>query len=142
MRLTIPRRLYTYSHLEDVGLAVIEVYKRRSELKGYEFDYESPMLRHFTSTFKPVKKGESIMYIGILALIITMYLLDLVLDLVNLNYSKTEMPDNVKHIYDQEKLREVVKLSSSTIKKLVLLKKSLFTLLTLSLLIFGLFGVF
>ena len=59
MRLTIPRRLYTYSHLEDVGLAVIEVYKRRSELKGYEFDYESPMLRHFTSTFKPVKKEKA-----------------------------------------------------------------------------------
>ncbi|BCR36771.1 tryptophanase [Mariniplasma anaerobium] len=53
MRLTIPRRLYTYSHLEIVGQAVIEVYKRRNELKGYVFEYESPMLRHFTSTFKP-----------------------------------------------------------------------------------------
>ncbi len=56
MRLTIPRRLYTYSHLEVVGKAVIEVFKRRSELKGYVFDYESPMLRHFTSTFKPNQK--------------------------------------------------------------------------------------
>ncbi|MFA5471541.1 MAG: tryptophanase [Acholeplasmataceae bacterium] len=57
MRLTIPRRLYTYQHLDVVGKAMIEVYKHRDQLVGYEFSYESPMLRHFTSTFKPVKKG-------------------------------------------------------------------------------------
>ena len=57
MRLTIPRRLYTYHHLDVVGKAMIEVYKHRDQLVGYEFLYESPMLRHFTSTFKPVKKG-------------------------------------------------------------------------------------
>ncbi len=57
MRLTIPRRLYTYQHLDVVGQAMIEVYRQRDKLVGYEFSYESPMLRHFTSTFKPVKKG-------------------------------------------------------------------------------------
>ncbi len=57
MRLTIPRRLYTYQHLDVVGKAMIEVFKHRDQLTGYEFSYESPMLRHFTSTFKPVKKG-------------------------------------------------------------------------------------
>jgi tryptophanase len=54
MRLTIPRRLYTYDHLDVVAEAVIHVYKHRNELKGYEFQYESPILRHFTSTFKPL----------------------------------------------------------------------------------------
>lgn len=54
MRLTIPRRLYTYDHLDVVAEAVIHVYKNRHELKGYEFKYESPILRHFTSTFKPL----------------------------------------------------------------------------------------
>ena len=56
LRLTIPRRLYTYQHLDVVGQAMIEVFKHREQLVGYEFEYESPMLRHFTSTFKPVKK--------------------------------------------------------------------------------------
>jgi len=54
MRLTIPRRLYTYDHLDVVAEAVIHVYEHRHELKGYQFQYESPILRHFTSTFKPL----------------------------------------------------------------------------------------
>ena len=54
MRLTIPRRVYTYNHLDVVAEAVIHVYEHRHELKGYTFDYESHILRHFTSTFKPL----------------------------------------------------------------------------------------
>ncbi|RJX27496.1 MAG: tryptophanase [Acholeplasma sp.] len=54
MRLTIPRRLYTYNHLDVVADAVIHVYEHRHELKGYTFEYESSILRHFTSTFKPI----------------------------------------------------------------------------------------
>lgn len=54
MRLTIPRRVYTYNHLDVVADAVIHVYEHRHELKGYTFDYESKILRHFTSTFKPL----------------------------------------------------------------------------------------
>jgi tryptophanase len=56
MRLTIPRRLYTYKHLDVVADACIHVYEHRDELKGYAFVYESPILRHFTSTFKPIDK--------------------------------------------------------------------------------------
>lgn len=56
MRLAIPRRVYTYKHMDVVAEAVIQVYQHRHELKGYEFVYESPILRHFTSTFKPVEK--------------------------------------------------------------------------------------
>lgn len=56
MRLTIPRRLYTYAHLDVVIDGVIEVYKNRKALVGLTFEYESPILRHFTSVFKPIKK--------------------------------------------------------------------------------------
>ncbi len=55
MRLTIPRRVYTYKHMDVVADAVIHVYQHRHELKGYEFVYESPILRHFTSTFRPIE---------------------------------------------------------------------------------------
>lgn len=54
MRLTIPRRVYTYKHLDVVADAMIHVYQHRNELKGYKFEYESPILRHFTATFKPI----------------------------------------------------------------------------------------
>lgn len=56
MRLTIPRRTYTYAHLEVVADAVIEVYKNRNELRGLSFEYEPPVLRHFTARLKPISK--------------------------------------------------------------------------------------
>ena len=53
MRLTIPRRTYTLEHLNYVARCLIEVCKRGKELKGLDFVYESPILRHFTAEFKP-----------------------------------------------------------------------------------------
>lgn len=54
VRLAIPRRVYTQSHIDFVAEVVIEVFKNRDKLKGYEITYEAPMLRHFTAKFKPV----------------------------------------------------------------------------------------
>lgn len=55
MRLTIPRRTYTLEHLKYVADSVIEVYQKRTEIKGVRFTYESPILRHFTAKFEIVK---------------------------------------------------------------------------------------
>lgn len=52
VRLAIPRRVYTQSHIDYVLEVIIEVYKNRNNLKGYELIYEAPMLRHFTAKFK------------------------------------------------------------------------------------------
>ncbi|MDD4355045.1 MAG: tryptophanase [Candidatus Izemoplasmatales bacterium] len=54
MRLTIPRRTYTLEHLDYVADCLISVYQKRHELKGLAFEYESPILRHFTARFRVV----------------------------------------------------------------------------------------
>lgn len=54
VRLAIPRRVYTQSHIDYVAEVLIEVFKRRNELKGYQIVYEAPMLRHFTAKMKPI----------------------------------------------------------------------------------------
>ena len=54
VRLAIPRRVYTQSHIDYVAEVLIEAYKHRDKLKGYEITYEAPMLRHFTAKFKPL----------------------------------------------------------------------------------------
>ena len=55
LRLTIPRRTYTYDHLRYVAETMIKVYKRRHKIKGLKFTYESPILRHFTAKFEPIE---------------------------------------------------------------------------------------
>ena len=54
VRLAIPRRVYTQSHIDYVVEVVLEVYAHRSRLRGYEIIEEAPVLRHFTAKFKPV----------------------------------------------------------------------------------------
>lgn len=52
VRLAIPRRVYTQSHVDYIAEVVIEVFKKRDRLKGVEIIYEAPMLRHFTAKFR------------------------------------------------------------------------------------------
>jgi len=54
VRLAIPRRVYTQSHIDYVAEVIIEVFKNRNELRGYKFIYEAPMLRHFTARFEKI----------------------------------------------------------------------------------------
>lgn len=54
VRLAIPRRVYTISHMDYIVEAMEEIVKRKDELKGYELTYEAPLLRHFTAKFKPM----------------------------------------------------------------------------------------
>lgn len=54
VRLAIPRRVYTQSHIDYVIEAIDEVNKKKNELKGYRIIYEAPMLRHFTAKFEKI----------------------------------------------------------------------------------------
>ena len=54
VRLAIPRRVYTQSHIDYVSEVILEVFSKREKLKGYEITYQAPMLRHFTARFKPI----------------------------------------------------------------------------------------
>jgi len=54
VRLAIPRRVYTQSHIDYVAEIIIEVYNKRDAYKGVEIVYETPFLRHFTAKLKPV----------------------------------------------------------------------------------------
>ncbi|WP_312200400.1 tyrosine phenol-lyase [Anaerospora hongkongensis] len=56
VRLTIPRRVYTYAHMDVVAESVIELYEKRETIKGLEMIYEPPVLRFFTARFKPLTK--------------------------------------------------------------------------------------
>lgn len=55
VRLAIPRRVYTQSHVDYVVEAILNVYDRRTAMRGYEITYEPPFLRHFTARFEPLE---------------------------------------------------------------------------------------
>lgn len=54
VRLAIPRRVYTQSHIDYVAEVIIEVFQKRNAIKGLTIIEEAPMLRHFTAKLKPV----------------------------------------------------------------------------------------
>jgi tryptophanase len=51
VRLAIPRRVYTQSHIDYVVEAILAVYHRRELIRGMKIVYEAPFLRHFTARF-------------------------------------------------------------------------------------------
>lgn len=53
VRLAIPRRVYTQSHIDYVAEVIIEVFEKREELKGLIITEETLLLRHFTAKLKP-----------------------------------------------------------------------------------------
>jgi len=54
VRLTIPRRVYTQAHMDVVVESVIDVYKRRAEIRGLKMEYEPEHLRFFQARFTPL----------------------------------------------------------------------------------------
>ncbi|MBN2410168.1 tryptophanase [candidate division KSB1 bacterium] len=55
VRLAIPRRVYTQSHIDFVVEAILEVYARKDKIRGVKIVQQAPFLRHFTAKFKFVK---------------------------------------------------------------------------------------
>jgi tyrosine phenol-lyase len=57
VRLAIPRRVYTQSHIDYVVEIILEVWKKREAIRGLKLTYEAPFLRHFTAKLEPVSFG-------------------------------------------------------------------------------------
>ena len=49
VRLAIPRRVYTQSHVDYLVEVILEVFRKRDQIRGIRLTYEAPFLRHFTA---------------------------------------------------------------------------------------------
>ena len=56
VRLAIPRRVYTQSHVDYVVEAILALWQRRGAVSGYRFTEQAPVLRHFTARFEPLRR--------------------------------------------------------------------------------------
>ena len=54
VRLAIPRRVYTQSHIDYVAEVIIDVFQQRDQIKGLRITEEAEVLRHFTAKLVPV----------------------------------------------------------------------------------------
>jgi tryptophanase len=54
VRMAIPRRVYTQSHIDYVAEACEELYPHLGETKGLRITFEPPYLRHFTAQFEEI----------------------------------------------------------------------------------------
>jgi tyrosine phenol-lyase len=53
LRLAIPRRVYTQSHIDYTVEIILEVWKKRQQIQGLKLLFEAPFLRHFTARLQP-----------------------------------------------------------------------------------------
>ncbi|HXF41628.1 MAG TPA: tryptophanase [Blastocatellia bacterium] len=53
VRLAIPHRVYTQSHIDYVIEAILQVHERRESIAGYRIVHQPPFLRHFSARFEP-----------------------------------------------------------------------------------------
>jgi tryptophanase len=56
LRLAIPRRVYTQSHIDYVVEAILEVNEYKEKIRGLEIVEQPPFLRHFSARFKEVRR--------------------------------------------------------------------------------------
>jgi tryptophanase len=54
VRLAIPRRVYTQSHIDYLVEVILEVWKNREKIRGMRLTHEAPFLRHFTAHLEPI----------------------------------------------------------------------------------------
>ncbi|TAK12210.1 MAG: tryptophanase [Anaerolineae bacterium] len=54
VRMAIPRRVYTQSHLDYTVETLKEIAGRSKKLKGYRITYQPRLMRHFTARFEPL----------------------------------------------------------------------------------------
>src|SRR6202011_813127 len=54
LRLAIPRRVYTQSHIDYLVEAILEVNEAKDRMRGFAIEYEPQFLRHFSARFRPV----------------------------------------------------------------------------------------
>jgi tyrosine phenol-lyase len=55
VRCTVPRRVYTNSHIDYVADGIKRLYARRDSISGLRFTYEPKVLRFFQGRFEPLK---------------------------------------------------------------------------------------
>lgn len=54
VRLAIPRRVYTQSHIDYVVEVILDVWEKCEQVQGLKLSYEVTFLRHFTAQLEPV----------------------------------------------------------------------------------------
>ena len=56
VRLALPRRTYTQSHLDYVVKTLSRIDRQKEHLQGFRITYAPPLLRHFTAKFEPLNQ--------------------------------------------------------------------------------------
>lgn len=56
VRLAFPRRMYTQSHVDYLAEVIVETYKQRAQLRGYEIVSAPDVLRHFSARLEPCER--------------------------------------------------------------------------------------